>query len=328
MEASKEIDIELFPFLRVYKDGRVEKIHVAKIVPPSPNPESGGAASKDVVVSPETGVCVRLFLPHPPPPPGKKLPILFYVHGGGFCIESARSDLYTSFLNVISTEAGVVGVSVDYRLAPEHPVPTPHLDCWAALQWLARQAAGGPGCEPWLADHGDFDRIFLGGDSAGGNIAHHLAMAASGCPVIRPLPADNVPLSIAGVILFHPYFAGWTPVDDEFIMKQREESAALWSVTCPGAAAGTDDPLVHLLADGAPELSRLRCRRVLIFAAGKDYLGDRARLYNDLLGKSGWEGVLEFEQHDDEDHVFHLMKPTCDNAKSLMNRVVAFINHD
>ncbi|XP_031497914.1 probable carboxylesterase 2 [Nymphaea colorata] len=328
MEASKEIDIELFPFLRVYKDGRVEKIHVPKIVPPSPHPDSGGVASKDVVISPETGVCVRLFRPHPPPPPGKKLPILFYIHGGGFCIESARSDIYTSFLNAITAQAGVIGVSVDYRLAPEHPVPTPHLDSWAALQWVARQASGGPHCEPWLADHGDFDQIFLGGDSAGGNIAHHLAMAASGCPVIGPLPADNLPMSITGLILFHPYFAGWTPVDDEFVTKQREESAALWRVTCPGAAAGTDDPLVHLLADSAPELSQLRCRRVLIFAAGVDYLGDRARLYNELLGRGGWEGVVEFEQHDDEDHVFHLMKPTCDNAKSLMNRVVAFINRD
>ncbi|RLN12591.1 putative carboxylesterase 7 [Panicum miliaceum] len=67
--------------------------------------------------------------------------------------------------------AGAVAVSVNYRLAPEHPLPAAYDDAWAALQWTVSSCLSGP--EPWLADHGDAKRIFLAGDSAGGNIAHN-----------------------------------------------------------------------------------------------------------------------------------------------------------
>lgn len=74
-------------------------------------------------------------------------------------------------------EAKVVAVSVDYRKAPENPIPAAYEDSWAALHW-AFSHSGGTGPEDWLNRYADFGRVLLVGESAGGNIAHNLAMAA------------------------------------------------------------------------------------------------------------------------------------------------------
>ncbi|CDP17008.1 unnamed protein product [Coffea canephora] len=57
-----------------------------------------------------------------------KLPLLVYLHGGGFLIKSAFSPTYHAHLNVVVAEAGVVAVSINYRLAPEHPLPLVYED--------------------------------------------------------------------------------------------------------------------------------------------------------------------------------------------------------
>ncbi|KAF6991652.1 hypothetical protein CFC21_008715, partial [Triticum aestivum] len=65
-------------------------------------------------------------------------------------------------------------VSVDYHLSLEHPLPTAYDDAWTALRWVLRSARFGT--EPWLSRRTDLTRLLLVGDSAGGNIAHNMAM--------------------------------------------------------------------------------------------------------------------------------------------------------
>ncbi len=62
---------------------------------------------------------------------------MVYFHGGGFVVGSI--DLYDADCRRIAAEVGAVVVSVDYRLAPEHPFPAPLEDCYAALVWVAEQ---------------------------------------------------------------------------------------------------------------------------------------------------------------------------------------------
>lgn len=103
-------------------------------------------------------------------------PCVIYYHGGGFVKGSPQSSDTTGWGLALDTNA--VCVSVDYRLAPEHPFPTPFLDSYGVLTHLA---ANGP-------DYGvDAGRLAVAGDSAGGNLAAAVALKArdAGGPQLR-----------------------------------------------------------------------------------------------------------------------------------------------
>ncbi|XP_019186017.1 PREDICTED: 2-hydroxyisoflavanone dehydratase-like [Ipomoea nil] len=122
--------------LIVYTDGRVDRIADFPYVHPSPENPSATVSSKDVTISPH--ISAIIYLPRLVAA-DKKLPILIWFHGGGFCIESPFSSLYHHYLKILTSEAQAVVVSVEYRLAPENPLTTAYEDCWEALQWVASQ---------------------------------------------------------------------------------------------------------------------------------------------------------------------------------------------
>jgi acetyl esterase/lipase len=101
------------------------------------------------------------------PDGGTARPALVYMHGGGFVLGNAEGDRFLPAR--IAAETPAVVVSVDYRLAPEHPFPAPVEDCYAALAWTARHA-GDLGVDP--------ARIGIGGVSAGGGLAAGVALLA------------------------------------------------------------------------------------------------------------------------------------------------------
>jgi acetyl esterase len=107
-----------------------------------------------VAVAP--GVHAEILFPTATPP----FPVLIYLHGGGWSIGSPAS--HAKLTRQLCVGAGALVVSVDYRLAPEHPFPIPLEDCVAAARW-ARANVPRYG--------GDPDRMAIGGDSAGGNLS-------------------------------------------------------------------------------------------------------------------------------------------------------------
>jgi len=102
------------------------------------------------------GVPARFYRPNDRPDLG----LLVYYHGGGWVIGDL--DSHDNVCRALANGSGQAVLSVDYRLAPEHPFPAPLEDCVTALRWAHANAAA-LGCRA--------DRLAVGGDSAGGNLA-------------------------------------------------------------------------------------------------------------------------------------------------------------
>lgn len=111
---------------------------------------------------------------------GQRHPAVLHLHGGGLIIGSATQG--DPLCRRLADELGAVAASVDYRMPPEHPYPTPLDDAYAALQWLAAQ----PDVDP--------TRIAVIGESAGGGLAASLALVAR----------DRGEIALAGQVLAYP----------------------------------------------------------------------------------------------------------------------------
>ncbi|KUI69715.1 hypothetical protein VM1G_05036 [Cytospora mali] len=105
-----------------------------------------------------------------------RLPAYLDFHGGGFVIGTLATDQV--FCQNVAQHVSCAVVNVEYRTSPEHPHPTPVMDCFDALRWVVSRA-GGLGVDP--------ARLAVGGFSAGGSIAAALALMARDDPAIPPL---------------------------------------------------------------------------------------------------------------------------------------------
>ncbi|HVM96979.1 MAG TPA: alpha/beta hydrolase [Candidatus Acidoferrales bacterium] len=106
-------------------------------------------------------------------------PVLVFFHGGGWVIGSLES--HDAICRTLANQASCIVVSVDYRLAPEHKFPAAAEDSYTATRWVAAHAA---------SFAGDPQRIAVGGDSAGGNLAAvvaQLAQQRGGPPLVLQL---------------------------------------------------------------------------------------------------------------------------------------------
>lgn len=116
------------------------------------------------IEGPDEPLMVRMYKPTE----ADDLPVVVFLHGGGFVLGDL--DSHDNVCTALANRAEALVFSVDYRLAPEHPFPAALEDSYAALQWADRYA-GDLG--------GDPDRLAVGGDSAGGNLTAALALLAS-----------------------------------------------------------------------------------------------------------------------------------------------------
>jgi acetyl esterase/lipase len=130
-------------------------------------PEIPEVTSEDRMVPGPEGapeVMVRIYRPVDA---SDALPALLWIHGGGYVLGNVDGDDF--LVRQMTRDVGCVVVSVEYRLAPEHPFPAPLEDCYTALKWLADHA-GALGVNP--------ARIGIAGASAGGGLAAGLALLA------------------------------------------------------------------------------------------------------------------------------------------------------
>uniref|UniRef100_A0ACD6ACG5 Uncharacterized protein n=1 Tax=Avena sativa TaxID=4498 RepID=A0ACD6ACG5_AVESA len=307
-----EVKFDFTPFLIQYKSGRVQRLMGTRVVPPSLDARTG-VASRDVVIDQSTGLAVRLY--RPSRPGSGRLPVLLYFHGGAFVVESAFDPVYHNYLNALAAKAGVIAVSVNYRLAPEHTLPAAYDDSWTALEWVLSSARHGSRSS-WLSRHGDMSRLFVGGDSAGGNIAHNLAMRAGKQGLDVDL--DGSARRIKGVALLDPYFLG-THVDPS--------AERAWGFICAGRY-GMEHPYVNPMALPADAWRRLGSARVLMTVSRQDRLGPWQRAYVDAIRGSGWDGEAQLYETPGEGHCFFLNNLASPKAAMHMATLAAFLNRN
>ena len=208
---------------------------------------------------------LRVYTPHDPH--GEALPALIYLHGGGFVFGSR--DSHDTPCRHLARSAECLVVSVDYRMAPEHPFPHPVEDCWAAVTWIADKA-GSIG--------GRSDRIAIGGDSAGGNLAAVMCLLAR----------DRGGPDFAHQLLIYPAtdLSRGFPSHDELADGYRLTKPLVdWFMN--HYFSGDEKNMAHELASPlfAEDLSRLPPAHVI--TAGYDPLKDEGFAYYEKLLEAG-----------------------------------------
>ncbi|XP_024642410.1 probable carboxylesterase 18 [Medicago truncatula] len=160
-----------------------------------------GVSIKDITVNSENNVWFRLFTPtvggevvgDGGATKTTSLPVVIFFHGGGFTYLCPSSIYYDAFCRRLCREISVVVVSVNYRLTPEHCYPSQYEDGEAVLKYLEEN-------KMVLPENADVSKCFLAGDSAGANLAHHLA--------VRVCKEGLQEIRIIGLVLIQPFFGG------------------------------------------------------------------------------------------------------------------------
>ncbi len=182
---------EELPALRAQRDAMVAQV-----------PLSDAVERRDVAVPGPPGAPEVVIRIHRPKGAAGLLPALFHMHGGGYVFGSRAMDDIR--FDRLCPALGCMGVSVEYRLAPETPYPGPLEDCYAALRWVVANAA----------DLGiDAARLGIGGASAGGGLAAGLAL------LIR----DRAEFPVAFQLLVYPM------LDDRMITPSSRWEVPVWT---------------------------------------------------------------------------------------------------
>ncbi|CAL5076737.1 unnamed protein product [Urochloa decumbens] len=296
--------------LFVYSDGSV--VRRAQPGFSTPVRDDGSVEWKDATYDAARGLGLRLYRPRRDHlAGGARLPVFFYYHGGGFCIGSRAWPNCQNYCLRLAADLGALVVAPDYRLAPEHRLPAALDDGAAALLWVASAA------DPWVAESADLARVFVSGDSAGGTIAHHLAVRFGSA-------------AVRGYVQLMPFFGGTERTrseaecpDDAFL--NRDLNDRYWRLSLPEGATA-DHPVANPFGAGAPPLEAVDFAPTLVVVGGRDILHDRAVDYAARLRAMG--KPVEVRDFEGQQHGFFTIDPWSDASAQLMRVIKRFVDSD
>jgi acetyl esterase/lipase len=290
--------------------------------------DGSGVEWKDVTWQREHDLNARLYRPrHLGASNDARIPVVAYFHGGGdgggfFCLGSGRWPGPHAWCLRLAAELPAVVLSFDYRLAPEHRLPAAQEDGADAMAWLRAHAAH----DPWFADDADFARVFVGGASAGGNIAHHVATEYGKTGL-------GAPVRIRGTILLTPAMSGEVRTRAEAAPPPAANASSLLTADMvdryarlflpPGATR--DHPAINLAGPQAPALGAAAMAPLLVVAAERDVLRDRHAQYARRM-KEEWGKKVQYVELAGVGHGFsEADDPWTQRADELVRLVRQFI---
>lgn len=250
------------------------------------------------IPGPAGPVTIRVYRPASDRP----LPVLMYYFGGGWVVGSLSTP--DAICRALATMTPCVIVSVNYRLAPEHPFPAPIDDCYAATEWVAAHAAelGADGA-----------RMGVAGDSSGGNIAAVMALLAR----------DRGGPEIAAQVLVYSPFRN----DAENESMRANRDPMFFNAISSGWFWG------HYLADPAdgdsPYASPLKAADLgglppaLMMTAEYCPLRDEGEAYVDALRRAG--GQVEFHPYQDLPHGFLALAAILEISRKALDLIAEFL---
>ncbi|KAL6647014.1 hypothetical protein ACP70R_014451 [Stipagrostis hirtigluma subsp. patula] len=322
--ASDVVD-DLFGFVRVFRDGTILRSPEQPVFCPATFPDSHPSVQwKEAVYDKAKNLRVRMYKPVPAAGgEAGKLPVLVHFHGGGFCLGSCTWANVHAFCLRLAAEAGAVVLSAGYRLAPEHRLPAAVDDGAGFLRWLREQAVNAAAADGWLAEAADFGRVFVTGDSAGGTIAHHLAVRGGSAAAVK---LD--PVKIRGYVLLMPFFGGACRTPSEAgcpaeVFLNLELFDRFWRLSLP-AGATRDHPAANPYGPDSPALDTVDFRPVLAVAGGLDMMRDRVVDYAERLAAMG--KPVELAEFAGEPHGFYMLDPGSEATGELIRLVGRFVN--
>ncbi|XP_057524893.1 probable carboxylesterase 15 [Amaranthus tricolor] len=260
-----------------------------------------------------------------------KLPVVYYIHGGGFCLGSRTWPNCHNYCLRLASQLQALVIAPDYRLAPEHRLPAAIEDGINAVKWLQSQAKlkqivninnhysnhQNPS-KLLLQDNAvDFEKVYIIGDSSGGNIAHHLAVCFGyGSP-------DLSPIRICGYVLLGPFFGGSLRTKSEAEgppepILTLDSLDRFWRLSLP-KGEDRDHPIANPFGPYSPNLERVSLDRMLIIVGEKEILKDRVKEYaKNMKGLGKDITYIEFEG---QYHGFYAHNP-CSNASNQLSQLI------
>ncbi|RRJ30261.1 alpha/beta hydrolase [Halocatena pleomorpha] len=265
------------------------------------DPVSVGEVADFTIDAEDRDLPARAYVPEGEGP----FPVVAFFHGGGFVLGSV--DAYDNLCRLLARESSCLVVSVEYRLAPEHPWPAALEDCYAATRWLSRNAD---------RFGGDSTRLAVAGDSAGGNLSATVSLLAR----------ERGMIDINCQILLYPSTASFEPMDS------RAANASGYFLTAEDLvwfvghyiedSFDAHNPLAFPLQ--ARDLSELPPAFVL--TCGFDPLRDEGIAYADRLRDAGVD--VEHTNYESMIHGFLTMEGIVDRAREGIDEVATYLQRE
>ncbi|XWS33084.1 hypothetical protein CRYUN_Cryun22dG0048500 [Craigia yunnanensis] len=277
--------------------------------PPNPKP-TNSVSSSDTTIDASRNLWFRLFSPSLPS--NLLLPVVIFFHGGGFSFLSPDSKAYDAICRRFARKLPAFIVSVNYRLAPEHIYPSQYDDGFDVLRFLKDNGA------TILPENADLSRCFLAGDSAGANLAHHVA--------VRACRAGFQRLKVIGLVSIQPFFGGEERTEAEMqlvgsLLVSVPRLDWFWKSFLPNGS-NRDHEAVNVSGPNAEDIAGLDFPKTMVVVSGFDPLKDWQRRYYEWLKASGKEATLM--EHPNMIHAFYIF-PELPETSQLIMQVKDFI---